>query len=76
MPPNCLLEVDDVLRDWTWREKFDLIHLRIMLGAFTAEEWDDVYNKCYEYVTSLILQLGVDMNSHYAIQKSRAGWLD
>jgi hypothetical protein len=48
MPPNCILEVDDVLREWTWREPFDFIHLRIMLGAFTEKEWDIVYQKCYE----------------------------
>ncbi|KAJ5089464.1 hypothetical protein N7532_008148 [Penicillium argentinense] len=48
MPPNCILEVDDVLREWTWREPFDFIHLRIMLGSFTAEEWHSVYQKCYE----------------------------
>lgn len=48
MPPNCILEVDDVLREWTWREPFDFIHLRILLGAFTAKEWDSVYQKCYE----------------------------
>lgn len=50
MPPNCILEVDDVLREWTWREPFDFIHLRILLGAFTAKEWDIVYQKCYEWV--------------------------
>lgn len=48
MPPNCILEVDDVLREWTWREPFDFIHLRILLGAFTEKEWDSVYQRCYE----------------------------
>ncbi|PCG99219.1 Hypothetical protein PENO1_054300 [Penicillium occitanis (nom. inval.)] len=47
VPPNCILEVDDVLEEWTWRRKFDLIHMRLLLGAFTPEEWDDVYRKCY-----------------------------
>lgn len=48
MPPNCYLEVEDVLQDWTWRHKFDLIHLRLMLGAFTEEQWGEVYRKCFE----------------------------
>ncbi|GAB1735556.1 hypothetical protein NU219Hw_g4134t1 [Hortaea werneckii] len=48
VPPNCFLEVEDVLQDWTWRQNFDLIHLRLMLGAFTEEQWADVYQKCYE----------------------------
>lgn len=47
-PPNCVFEVDDILRDWTWSEPFDLIHLRMMLGAFTPEGWDRLYKQCYE----------------------------
>lgn len=39
IPPNCIFEVDDVLQPWTWRDKFDLIHLRHGIGAFTPEEW-------------------------------------
>ncbi|KAJ9481669.1 hypothetical protein VN97_g11799 [Penicillium thymicola] len=48
MPPNCILEVDDILQEWTWREKFDLIHIRLMLGSFTAPEWKSVYRQCYD----------------------------
>lgn len=48
MPPNCVLEVDDVLQEWTWREPFDLIHMRIMIGSFDPKEWDRVYKQCYE----------------------------
>lgn len=48
LPPNCILEVDDVLREWTWRQKFDLVHLRILDCAFTAEETDHVYQQAYE----------------------------
>lgn len=48
MPPNCILEVDDALQEWTWREPFDLIHMRIMIGSFTEPEWDRVYKQCYE----------------------------
>lgn len=48
MPPNCVLEVDDVLQEWTWREPFDLIHMRIMIGSFDPKEWDRVYQQCYE----------------------------
>ncbi|KAH8694893.1 S-adenosyl-L-methionine-dependent methyltransferase [Talaromyces proteolyticus] len=48
VPPNCVLEVDDALQEWTWREPFDLIHMRLLLGAFTPEEWDKVYTQCFE----------------------------
>ncbi|KAJ5330500.1 hypothetical protein N7476_000283 [Penicillium atrosanguineum] len=47
-PPNCILEVDDVLQPWTWSQKFDLIHLRHGIGAFTPDEWDSLYQQCYD----------------------------
>ncbi|KAJ5296612.1 uncharacterized protein N7443_007505 [Penicillium atrosanguineum] len=48
MPPNCVFEVDDVLREWTWRESFDFIHLRLMYGAFAPDGWDQVYKQAYD----------------------------
>lgn len=48
LPPNCIMEVDDVLQEWTWRDKFDLVHLRQMMGAFTPDEWATFYKQCYE----------------------------
>ncbi|CAI7624433.1 unnamed protein product [Penicillium manginii] len=47
MPPNCIFEVDDVLREWTWREPFDFIHIRLMYGAFAPEGWDQLYKQAY-----------------------------
>ena len=46
MPPNCVLEVDDVTEAWTWQKQFDLIHLRLMLGAWTPAERAGVYRQC------------------------------
>lgn len=48
VPPNCVLQVDDVTREWLWQKKFDLIHMRLLLGAFTPTERDAVYKSCYE----------------------------
>ena len=48
MPPNCVFEVDDILKEWTWREPFDFIHLRMMYGAFDPEGWTQVYKQAYE----------------------------
>ncbi|KAJ5110278.1 hypothetical protein N7532_002923 [Penicillium argentinense] len=48
MPPNCVFEVDDVLREWTWREPFDFIHIRLMYGAFPPEGWDQLYKQAYD----------------------------
>lgn len=40
--------MDDITKEWTWHHKFDLIHLRLLLGAFTPEEWETLYRRCYE----------------------------
>ncbi|KAJ5556760.1 hypothetical protein N7494_000675 [Penicillium frequentans] len=48
MPPNCVFEVDDVLREWTWRDPFDFIHIRLMYGAFPPEGWDQLYRQAYD----------------------------
>lgn len=48
MPPNCILEVDNILEPWTWNEEQDLIHIRIMIGSFDPSEWETVYTQCYK----------------------------
>ncbi|KAI1839103.1 hypothetical protein DTO006G1_757 [Penicillium roqueforti] len=47
MPPNCILEVDNILEEWTWRDPLDLIHMRIMTGSFDHAGWDHVYTSSY-----------------------------
>ncbi|KAJ5637500.1 hypothetical protein N7490_007379 [Penicillium lividum] len=53
-PPNCILEVDNILEEWMWREPFDLIHLSNMVASFSPQEWDTVYEQCYEFERNLI----------------------
>ena len=48
VPPNCIFEVDDLTKEWTWAEKFDFIHLRTMTGSFTRAEWTALYKRAYE----------------------------
>ncbi|KAH9819837.1 Methyltransferase domain-containing protein [Teratosphaeria destructans] len=81
VPPNCFLEVDDVTQEWTFKENFDLIHMRQLLGAFTDDEWDDVYQKCYEHLKpgAWIEHLEADINAHsddgsLAPDSLLAGW--
>ncbi|KAK5238302.1 hypothetical protein LTR96_005988 [Exophiala xenobiotica] len=63
VPPNCFLQVDDILQDWTWQEKFDLAHMRLLLGAFTDAEWAEVYRKCFDGIKpgGYIEQLELDV---------------
>ncbi|KAK5210157.1 hypothetical protein LTR41_003825 [Exophiala xenobiotica] len=55
--------VDDILQDWTWQEKFDLAHMRLLLGAFTDVEWAEVYRKCFDGIKpgGYIEQLELDV---------------
>ncbi|KAJ6051382.1 uncharacterized protein N7446_006014 [Penicillium canescens] len=48
VPPNCILEVDNILEEWTWNVPLDLIHMRGMTGSFEPHEWDRVYQQCYD----------------------------
>lgn len=47
VPPNCILEVDDIASPWTFDKPFDLIHMRLLLGAFTDEGWAQLYSTAY-----------------------------
>lgn len=49
VPPNCILEVEDVTKPWTWSMKFDLINMRMLMGGFSVQEWKTVYRQAYEY---------------------------
>ena len=53
VPPNCKFEVDDVLKPWMFKQTFDFIHLRHMLGSFTDGQWKGVYKQAYEYMIPL-----------------------
>lgn len=48
VPPNLVLEVDDVTKPWTWRHQFDFVHLRWMLGSFSRQDWRKLYAEIYK----------------------------
>lgn len=48
VPPNCILEVDDITKNFTYKTKFDLIHLRQLFGSFSYAEWDKLYKRIYD----------------------------
>ncbi|KAJ6112317.1 hypothetical protein N7523_008378 [Penicillium sp. IBT 18751x] len=66
MPPNCVFEVDDILKEWTWREPFDFIHMRMMYGAFDGEGWNQVYKRAYDALApgGWIEQVEFDIRCH------------
>ncbi|OBR02190.1 TAM domain methyltransferase [Colletotrichum higginsianum IMI 349063] len=46
VPPNCSFELDDVEKEWTWKEPFDFIFFRNMIASFKS--WPDMIAKAYE----------------------------
>ena len=40
-PANVSFELDDALKDWTYNEPFDFIHMRGLRGSF--RDWDQIY---------------------------------
>lgn len=48
VPPNCVFEVDDVDKEWTWTQPFDFILCRNMIMCFTAEGWETMMRQAYD----------------------------
>lgn len=48
MPPNCILEVDDLLKTWLYPQPFDMIHIRLMCRSFTDAQWKGIYKQAWE----------------------------
>ncbi|CAI4215651.1 unnamed protein product [Parascedosporium putredinis] len=38
VPPNCAFEIDDLEKEWTWSQQFDLIFSRYMTGCLAEPE--------------------------------------
>ncbi|TDZ23852.1 Secondary metabolism regulator LAE1 [Colletotrichum orbiculare MAFF 240422] len=47
-PSNCIFEIDDVEKDWTWTRPFDLILARNMGGSFA--DWPRLVEQAYEHL--------------------------
>ncbi|KXH44290.1 TAM domain methyltransferase [Colletotrichum simmondsii] len=45
-PPNCVFEVDDLEKPWTWSQPFDFIYCRSMDGAFSDRK--EMLRQVYE----------------------------
>ena len=44
-PPNCKWEIDDLEQDWTYPQKFDLIHARMLTASF--EDWPKFFRQSF-----------------------------
>ena len=52
-PSNCSFRVQNVETEWDSDERFDLIHARAMIVAFT--DWPQFFKNCYKYYCLLAL---------------------
>lgn len=48
VPPNCILEVDDFTKPWTWKHQFDLVHTRGIGGSMSLQETERLYRRAYQ----------------------------
>lgn len=48
VPTNCRFEIDDVEEEWTWSQKFDYIHARMMTASFC--DYPKFFKQAFEYV--------------------------
>ncbi|QPC70710.1 hypothetical protein HYE68_001462 [Fusarium pseudograminearum] len=46
VPPNCTFEIDDLEKEWTWKQPFDFIFCRMMTGSFSDPQ--AMAHKAYE----------------------------
>ncbi|OLN85494.1 Demethylmenaquinone methyltransferase 4 [Colletotrichum chlorophyti] len=46
VPPNVILEVDDIDEPWTYNHSFDYIHSRMMTSSIS--NWKDYLQKCFD----------------------------
>ncbi|CAM1510020.1 Fc.00g003550.m01.CDS01 [Cosmosporella sp. VM-42] len=46
VPPNVRFEIDDLEEEWTFANKFDYIHSRMMTSSFN--DWKAYLQKCYD----------------------------
>ncbi|KAJ0350295.1 hypothetical protein COL154_013334 [Colletotrichum chrysophilum] len=48
VPPNCVFEIDDVEKEWTWTKPFDFILARNMIGCFS--DWEAAIEQAYNHL--------------------------
>lgn len=46
VPPNCRFEIDDADDEWIFTHKFDYIHSRFMIGAFS--NFPRIFGYCFD----------------------------
>lgn len=49
VPPNCAFEIADADDDWTFTQKFDLIHTRIM-NDFSLKSWPHFFSEAFTHL--------------------------
>ncbi|KAL6713184.1 hypothetical protein ACLMJK_009305 [Lecanora helva] len=49
-PPNLFFELDDATQEWAYTSPFDFIHIRGLAGAFTAKQWERVYEQAAKHL--------------------------
>ena len=48
VPPNLIFQIDDAREEWTYKQPFDIIHIRGLTGAFS--NWLHVYRQAFKHL--------------------------
>jgi len=49
VPPNCAFEIADADEEWTFRQKFDLVHTRVMNDT-SLKDWPHFYREAFNAI--------------------------
>ncbi|KAF9878365.1 methyltransferase domain-containing protein [Colletotrichum karsti] len=58
VPSNCVFEIDDVEKEWTWSAPFDFVFLRHMNSSFAS--WEKVIAQAYSRFKDLLVNAGFE----------------
>ncbi|KAK8078146.1 hypothetical protein PG996_004316 [Apiospora saccharicola] len=48
VPMNCTFYIDDATKDWSFHQRFDYIHVRML--TFGINNWDNFIDQAYQYL--------------------------
>ncbi|KAK8134662.1 hypothetical protein PG984_006674 [Apiospora sp. TS-2023a] len=48
VPVNCTFYIDDATKDWSFHQRFDYIHVRML--TFGINNWDNFIDQAYQYL--------------------------
>jgi hypothetical protein len=74
MPPNVTFEIDDAEEPWTYSQKFDFVHARMMTGSFANVP--KFFDQVYEYLPSHLFPLPNPHLTNFSRNTNPGGYIE